>query len=197
MSGAGQSSVIARRESIESSSSEEIQFEENQRSAAPKTINSRKLIDDDCAHRREELDDPEQEFLLRLQERHGESVDRHAILHCLLGDLKSYSDLKPFLDFEEKQTTAPEKLKNPAGHYSAHGGQVLRSSSKTPRLGHSLPNAWSRKEDRAICRAACRAEKVFFGTLQRNRRMLGRSWFRIALRLRAWAIATVESPRRV
>ena len=31
--------------------------------------------------------------------------------------LKSYPDHKPFLDFEEKQTTALEKLKNPAGHY--------------------------------------------------------------------------------
>lgn len=72
---------------------------------------------DDFLHRREELDDPEQEFLLRLQERHGSSVDRHAILQCVIGDLKSYSDLKPFLQFERKQTTAPHKLTNPAGHY--------------------------------------------------------------------------------
>jgi hypothetical protein len=34
-----------------------------------------------------------------------------------LGDLKIYSDLKSFLEFEQKQTTAAEKLKNPAGHY--------------------------------------------------------------------------------
>ena len=67
--------------------------------------------------RREAFDDPEQEFLLRLHERHGESVNRHAILQCAMGDLKSHSDLKPFLDFEQKQTTAPHKLKNPAGHY--------------------------------------------------------------------------------
>ena len=65
-------------------------------------------MDDDVAHRREWLDDPEHEFLLRMQERHGESVDRHAILHCVLGDLRSYSDLKPFLEFERKQTTVPE-----------------------------------------------------------------------------------------
>ena len=96
----------------------------------PKTIDSRKLIDDDCGHRREGLDDPEQEFLLRLQERHGESVDRHAILHCVLGDLKSYSDLKPFLDFEEKQTTAPEKLKNPAGHYRRTVGKFYEARAK-------------------------------------------------------------------
>ena len=125
MIGPGRSSVIARRESIESSSSEEIQVEENQRSSEQKPTISRKLIDDDFAHRREELDDPEREFLLRLQERHSESVDRHAILHCVLGDLKSYSDLKAFLEFEKKQTTAPEKLKNPAGPLQACGGQVL------------------------------------------------------------------------
>lgn len=67
-------------------------------------------------HRRDELADPEQEFLLRLQERHGDSVDRHAILQCVAGDLKSFSDWKPFLEFEKKQTTAPNKLRNPAGH---------------------------------------------------------------------------------
>jgi hypothetical protein len=85
--------VIGRRESIESSSSEEIQFEKNQGGNSPEAVASLNLTDDDCAHRREELDDPEQEFLLRLQERHGESVDRPAILQCILGDLKSYSDL--------------------------------------------------------------------------------------------------------
>ena len=111
----GRSCVIARRESIESSSSEKIQFEKNQ--ASLERSSPSKPIDDDCLHRRGELDDPEQEFLLRLQERHGSSVDRHAILQCAIGDLKSYSDLKPFLEFERKQTTAPHKLTNPAGHY--------------------------------------------------------------------------------
>jgi hypothetical protein len=96
----------------------------------PKTIDSRKLIDDDCGHKRKELHEPEQEFLLRLHERHGESVDRHAILHCVLGDLKSYSDLKPFLDFEQKQTTAPEKLKNPAGHYRRTVGKFYEARAK-------------------------------------------------------------------
>ncbi len=51
--GPGRSSVIARRESIESSSSEAIQVEENQNSAAPRIINSQRLIDDDRAHRKE------------------------------------------------------------------------------------------------------------------------------------------------
>jgi hypothetical protein len=115
--GPGRSSVIARRESIESSSSEEIQIEKNQSGKASEQRSLRNLIDDDFLHRREELEDPEQEFLLRLEERHRDSIDRHAILQCVTGDLKSYADLKPFLDFERKQTTAPHKLKNPAGHY--------------------------------------------------------------------------------
>jgi hypothetical protein len=41
------------------------------------------LIDDDLAHRRKELDDPEEEFLLRLQERHGESVDMQFFIASL------------------------------------------------------------------------------------------------------------------
>jgi hypothetical protein len=117
MSGSGQSPIIGRRESIESSSSEEIQFEENQTGSTRGKEPRSNLIDDDLLHRREELENPEQEFLFRLKERHGDSVDGHAILHCVTGDLKSYSDFKPFLDFDRKQTTAPEKLKNQAGHY--------------------------------------------------------------------------------
>jgi hypothetical protein len=115
--GPGRSSVIARRESIESSSSEEIQIEKNQSAKRPGKWPLPGLTDDDFLHRKGELDDPEQEFLLRLEERHGSSVDGHAILQCVTGDLKSYSDLKPFLEFEQKQTTAPHKLTNPAGHY--------------------------------------------------------------------------------
>ncbi len=114
--GSGRSSVIARRESIESSSSEEIQIEKNQSAKTPEQ-SALPGLTDDFLHRRGELDDPEQEFLLRLQERHGSSVDRHAVLQCIIGDLKSYSDLKLFLEFERKQTTAPHKLTNPAGHY--------------------------------------------------------------------------------
>jgi hypothetical protein len=60
--------MIARRESIESSSIEEIQIEENH---------------DRSLHRRRDLDDPEAKLLLRLKERHGESVDPYAILQCI------------------------------------------------------------------------------------------------------------------
>ncbi|MGI9069813.1 MAG: helix-turn-helix domain-containing protein [Bryobacteraceae bacterium] len=128
--GPGRSSVTARRESIESSSSQEIQFEKNQRRNGREPLPSKNLIDDDFAHRRGELDEPEQEFLLRLQERDGESVDRHAILQSIAGDLKSYSDLKAFLDFEQKQTTAPHKLKNPAGHYRCTVGKFYEARAK-------------------------------------------------------------------
>jgi hypothetical protein len=128
--GPGRSSVIARRESVESSSSEKIQPEENQQSSAGKRQNSQSLIDDDLAHRRKELDDPEQEFLLRLQERHGDSVDPHAIVQCVLGDLKSFSDLNQFLAFEQKQTTAPERLKNPAGHYRSTVQKFYQTRAK-------------------------------------------------------------------
>ena len=117
MIGPGRSPVIARRESVQLSSSEKTQLQENQPGSAPRQSDSCNGIDDDHLHRREDLDDPEQEFLLRLEERHGNAVDRHAILQCATGDLKSYSDLEPFLKFDKKQTTAPSKLRNPAGHY--------------------------------------------------------------------------------
>lgn len=128
--GPGRSSVIARRESIESSSSKEIQIEENQSAKTPGKWRLPGLTDDDFLHRRGELDDPEQEFLLRLEERHGSSVDGHAILQCVTGDLKSYSDLKPFLEFERKQTTAPHKLTNPAGHYRRAVQKFYESRAK-------------------------------------------------------------------
>lgn len=109
--------MIARRESLESSSSEEIQIEKNQTGSSPEPLSPSSSTDDHLLHRRGEVEDPERQSLLRLKERHGDSVDRLAILQCVIGDLKSYADLKPFLDFEQKQTTAPHKLNNPAGHY--------------------------------------------------------------------------------
>lgn len=109
--------MIARRESIESSSSEEIQFEKKHAEETAEKPAASKSNNDDRLHRREELDDPEQEFLLRLEERHGGSVDRHAILQWVIGDLRSYSELKLFLEFERKQTTAAKKLTNPADYY--------------------------------------------------------------------------------
>ncbi|HEY7212550.1 MAG TPA: hypothetical protein VH477_19895, partial [Bryobacteraceae bacterium] len=63
------------------------------------------------------------------------SIDGHAILQCVLGDLKSYSDLTAFLDFEAKQTTAPEKLKNPPGHYRRVVAKFYELRSKRREWG--------------------------------------------------------------
>ncbi len=88
-------------------------------------------------------------FVLGLKERHGESVDRHAILQCVTGDLKSYSDLKPFLNFERKQTTAPEKLRNPAGHYRRALQKFYEAQSK--RRDWNLHEECERLRGRSEC----------------------------------------------
>src|SRR5690348_11865633 len=49
---------------------------------------------------------------------------------CVIGDLKSYSDFKQFLDFERKQTTAPHKLANPAGHYRRAASKFYEARAK-------------------------------------------------------------------
>ena len=67
---------------------------------------------------RDSLANPEEEFLQRLRERHGNSINPEAILQSVLDALQwQTTDLKQFLDFDARQTTAPEKLTNPAGHY--------------------------------------------------------------------------------
>ncbi len=48
----------------------------------------------------------------------------------VLGDLKSFSDLNHFLAFEQKQTTAPERLKNPAGHYRSTVQKFYQTRAK-------------------------------------------------------------------
>lgn len=61
--------------------------------------------------------DPEQVFLHRLRQRHGNTVHASALVQCIAGELKSWRDWADFLVFDERQTTAPELLKNPPGHY--------------------------------------------------------------------------------
>jgi hypothetical protein len=64
------------------------------------------------------LANPDEEFLQRLRERHGNSVNPEGILQFVLEGLNwQITELKAFLDFDERQTTAPEKLTNPPGHY--------------------------------------------------------------------------------
>lgn len=131
VSGPGHSPVTARRESSESSSIKEIQIEENQSGGLHR--------------RRNDLDDPEAELMLRLKERHDESVNRHAILQCVLGDLKTFSDLKPFLQFERNQTTAPDKLRNPAGHYRRTVQRSYEAEAKR--------RDWNRREQMRVLQA--------------------------------------------
>jgi hypothetical protein len=61
--------------------------------------------------------DPEQVFLHRLRQRHGNAVPAPAHVQCIAGELKSWKDWDEFLLFDERQTTAPELLKNPPGYY--------------------------------------------------------------------------------
>ena len=135
----GRSPVIARRESFQSSS-EEIQKKQHQKLRSSernqKSRSTLDLIEDDQALERQPRDDPEQEFLLRIQERHGDLLNGNAILQCILGDLKSFCDLKPFLDFEEKLTTAPEKLRNPTGHYRRAVQKFYAMRSKKREWDH-------------------------------------------------------------
>jgi hypothetical protein len=139
----------ARRESTESSSSEEIQIEKDQfnkeaglQPAASPSLRHREetrngLNDRDRDRKRGQLDDPEAELLLRLRERHGTSVNAEAILQCVLEDLGwNTRTLKTFLDFDEKQTTAPDKLKNPPGHYRRAVQKFHQASAK--RREHEL-----------------------------------------------------------
>jgi hypothetical protein len=168
--GPGQSSV-ARTESIESSSSEEIQFEKNHTTRAGEQNLTRKLSDDDLLHRRGELDDPEQEFVLRLKERHGGSVDGHAILQCVLSDLKTYSDLKSISRFRQKTDHCTGEAQEPAGPLSPGGGKVLRIPLQAPGMGHPRADADTGNEDRRLCRPGAEAI-VFARALRRDRRML-------------------------
>lgn len=84
-------------------------------------------------------------MLLRLKERHDESVNRHGILQCVLGDLKTFSDLKPFLKFERNQTTAPDKLRNPPGHYRRTVQRFYEAEAKR--------RDWNRREQMRVLEA--------------------------------------------
>jgi hypothetical protein len=124
-----QSPVIARRESLESSSIERTQTDKSQaqpEARPPKwqpvgdLCRTLFLDEDDNRSRpkRDPLGNPEEEFLQRLRERHGNSVNPEGILQFVLEGLNwQITGLKAFLDFDERQTTAPEKLTNPPGHY--------------------------------------------------------------------------------
>ncbi len=136
--------VIARRESLKSSS-EENQFEKNQADqivALPKPpgrwhklgnlLPSAISADDENAKNKRLPDtDSETEFLLRLKERHADSVNGTAILQSVQEELNwDAESLRSFLAFEAKQTTSPDKLTNPAEHYRASARKFRTASAK-------------------------------------------------------------------
>lgn len=116
--GPGRSSMIARRESIQSINREENHSEENQAREAPQAGREEKPQLQDEPPRRNSLPDPEVEFRNRLKDRHGDLVDAGAVAHSVLRELRwDFKQLESFLDFEAKQTTDPQRLRNPPGHY--------------------------------------------------------------------------------
>lgn len=79
-------------------------------------------IDDDEAARKRApkrpfLENPIDEFRARMDERHGGTVDAVAILESIMQQLPNADAFKAFLQFEEKMTTKPNALRNPAGYY--------------------------------------------------------------------------------
>ncbi len=140
----GRSPVIARRESLKSSS-EQNHVERNQgdqKVALPKPPGTWHSLaefmpfafvgDDENAKKQRLADtDPETEFLLRLRERHRDALNGTAVLQSVQEELAWDAEyFRSFLDFEAKQTTAPEKLTNPAGHYRASARKFRAASAK-------------------------------------------------------------------
>jgi hypothetical protein len=110
--------MTARRESIQSVKEEENHSEENQAREAPQAGGEQKQQGRKEASTKNSLLDPEAEFRNRLKARHGDLVDAAAVAHCVLRDLRwDFKQLESFLDFEAKQTTDPQRLRNPPGHY--------------------------------------------------------------------------------
>lgn len=134
---------LPERESVQSINPEEIQKEENQENKearlrrAPLLSRIHREGKQACppnqspSAQQKLPDEPEAEFLLRLRKRHGFETDAEAILHCVLDQLNwDIAALAAFLDFYEKQTTAPEKLKNPPGHYRRLVNKFQNAASK-------------------------------------------------------------------
>jgi hypothetical protein len=148
MSGPPRTETTTRREITQSFNSEKIREEENQ---VNQDANPRPATSSSCEHeenntkqpdefisvkKRDPLEDPETEFLLRMRERHGTSIDAKAILHWVLQEFSwNYDELRRFLHFDEVQTIAPEKLKNPLGHYRKSAQKFRLASTKEKEHG--------------------------------------------------------------
>ena len=82
----------------------------------PITKDLSRMADDEKPEPRAFLANPDMEFRTRITERHGTVVD----VDLLLRDVRSDLDCVPLAEFLEadlKATTAPDRLRNPHGHY--------------------------------------------------------------------------------
>jgi len=141
--GPRRSSMTARRESIQSINREENHCEENQAGETPQAKRGKqppRVRENATAgsengelgetRQRGVVPDLEAEFRNRLKARHGELVDAAAIAHCVLQELRwDFTQLESFLDFEAKQTTDPQRLRNPPGHYRRVAQQFQQAAA--------------------------------------------------------------------
>jgi hypothetical protein len=92
---------------------------ERKKAETPK-INSSNADDDETpvhAVVRPAFEDPRQEFLARIAERHAQ-VDAKYVLDAVSIELSERNlSLKEFLDFDARCTTKPQVIANPAGYY--------------------------------------------------------------------------------
>jgi hypothetical protein len=162
--GLGRSSMAARRESIQSIKKEENHCKENQGGQRPQEGEQSPVRENTTAgstnrrleqtRQRDSLPDLEAEFRNRLKARHGDLVDAAGVTHCVLQELRwDFTQLESFLDFEAKQTTDPQRLRNPPGHYrrvaqlfqqAAASRREYASKQKQLRLERQLREQHSR-----------------------------------------------------
>jgi len=96
--------------------------------------------DDEKPRRREPAETPEEEFRLRIKERHGENIDAQYVLAEVTRHLGRF-ELKDFLVVDEEVTTNPKALTNPIGHYvKLAQGMVKGAKEKARRAFNRIPN---------------------------------------------------------
>jgi hypothetical protein len=109
--------------------------------------------DDDVGkHHRKPLNDPEQEFRTRLQERHwfNERVEIEGIVVIVREKLgNNYAKFKRFLEYEAALTNT-QKIKNPGGHYRVLVKEFCDSESNT-RIEKERKTGSDRKNESWHC----------------------------------------------
>jgi hypothetical protein len=91
------------------------------------SIQSHSVDDDDLA----EIHNPEFTFRLRMNARHGGGFDVERLLKLIKRDLNGTA-LTEFLRLDERVTTAPQSLRNPAGHYRKLARDLSREAGLIP-----------------------------------------------------------------